>query len=214
MVCLDSKIHVRKIPETMNREPRPRKQCQRKSELADDENTSQKMLARAGARAPAFLQCLSGINARCIPCGCGTCQNTGHGRGEQREQQDGNIEPEIGLARKRVARHSSDQALQHGVAHANSECASSAGKDLPAVLLSVASSPFIWLGLGIYGASVLAWLWVLSKTDVSVAYPFVGISFVLTAVMGAVLLHENVSVLRIVGTALVIFGCILIAKSA
>lgn len=91
---------------------------------------------------------------------------------------------------------------------------SSAGKDLPAVLLSVASSPFIWLGLGIYGASVLAWLWVLSKTDVSVAYPFVGISFVLTAVMGAVLLHENVSPLRIAGTALVIFGCILIAKSA
>nr|ALS91679.1 small Multidrug Resistance protein [uncultured bacterium] len=91
---------------------------------------------------------------------------------------------------------------------------SSAGKGLPAVILSVASSPFIWLGLGIYGASVLAWLWVLSKTDVSVAYPFVGISFVLTAVMGAVLLHENVSPLRIAGTALVIFGCILIAKSA
>jgi len=92
--------------------------------------------------------------------------------------------------------------------------ATSAGKGLPAVILSVASSPFIWLGLGIYGASVLAWLWVLSKTDVSVAYPFVGISFVLTAVMGAVLLHENVSPLRIAGTALVIFGCILIAKSA
>jgi drug/metabolite transporter (DMT)-like permease len=90
----------------------------------------------------------------------------------------------------------------------------SAGKGLPAVILSVASSPFIWLGLGIYGASVLAWLWVLSKTDVSVAYPFVGISFVLTAVMGAVLLQENVSPLRIAGTALVIFGCILIAKSA
>jgi len=32
--------------------------------------------------------------------------------------------------------------------------------------------------------------------------------------MGAALLHENVSMLRIAGTALVIFGCILIAKSA
>jgi drug/metabolite transporter (DMT)-like permease len=91
---------------------------------------------------------------------------------------------------------------------------SSAGKGLPAAILSVASSPFIWLGLGIYAASVLAWLWVLSKTDVSVAYPFVGISFVLTAVMGATFLHENVSLLRIAGTLLVIFGCMLIAKSA
>jgi drug/metabolite transporter (DMT)-like permease len=91
---------------------------------------------------------------------------------------------------------------------------STAGKGLPAVILSAATSPFIWLGLGIYGASVLAWLWVLSKTDVSVAYPFVGISFVLTAVMGAVFLHENVSMLRAAGTLFVIFGCILIAKSA
>jgi drug/metabolite transporter (DMT)-like permease len=91
---------------------------------------------------------------------------------------------------------------------------SAAGKTTAEVILSVAASPFIWIGLGIYAASMLAWIWVLSKTDVSVAYPFVGISFVLTAVMGAMFLHENVSPLRIGGTLLVIFGCILIARSA
>jgi multidrug transporter EmrE-like cation transporter len=91
---------------------------------------------------------------------------------------------------------------------------STAGKSLPDILLSVAASPFIWIGLGIYAASVLGWIWVLSKTDVSVAYPFVGLGFVLTAIMGAVFLHENVSPLRIAGTLLVIFGCILIARSA
>jgi drug/metabolite transporter (DMT)-like permease len=91
---------------------------------------------------------------------------------------------------------------------------SAAGKSLPDVILSVAASPFIWIGLGIYGASILGWIWVLSKTDVSVAYPFVGIGFVLTAVMGALFLHENVSPLRIAGTVLVIFGCVLIARSA
>jgi multidrug transporter EmrE-like cation transporter len=91
---------------------------------------------------------------------------------------------------------------------------SAAGKSLPDILLSVAASPFIWIGLGIYTASVLCWIWVLSKTDVSVAYPFVGLGFVLTAIMGAVFLHENVSPLRIAGTLLVIFGCVLIAKSA
>ncbi|HSS12422.1 MAG TPA: EamA family transporter [Rhizomicrobium sp.] len=91
---------------------------------------------------------------------------------------------------------------------------SAAGKTTAEVILSVAASPFIWIGLGIYAASMLAWIWVLSKTDVSVAYPFVGISLVLTAVMGAMFLHENVSPLRIGGTLLVIFGCILIARSA
>jgi len=34
------------------------------------------------------------------------------------------------------------------------------------------------------------------------------------AVMGALFLHENVSPLRIAGTVLVIFGCVLIARSA
>lgn len=91
---------------------------------------------------------------------------------------------------------------------------STAGKSLAEVILSVAASPFIWVGLAIYGASILGWIWVLSKTDVSVAYPFVGIGFVLTAAMGAIFLHENVSPLRIAGTVLVIFGCVLIARSA
>ena len=91
---------------------------------------------------------------------------------------------------------------------------STAGKTTAEVILAVAASPFIWIGLAIYGASVLGWIWVLSKTDVSVAYPFVGLGFVLTAIMGAVFLHENVSPLRIAGTLLVIFGCVLIARSA
>ena len=91
---------------------------------------------------------------------------------------------------------------------------STAGNSAAEMVLAVAASPFIWIGLAIYGASVLGWIWVLSKTDVSVAYPFVGLGFVLTAVMGAVFLHENVSPLRIAGTLLVIFGCVLIARSA
>jgi drug/metabolite transporter (DMT)-like permease len=85
---------------------------------------------------------------------------------------------------------------------------------LVTVMLQAAMSPLIWLGLAIYGISVLTWLWVLSKVDVSVAYPFVGISFVLTVGIGALFLHENVSPLRWFGTLLVVGGCIVIARSA
>ena len=85
---------------------------------------------------------------------------------------------------------------------------------LTGLALSLIASPFLWIGLVIYGASLAVWLWVLSQTEVSVAYPFVGISFALTALMGAAFLHENVSPLRIAGTVIVIFGCVLIARSA
>jgi len=86
--------------------------------------------------------------------------------------------------------------------------------NLTGVALAAMASPYIWAGLIIYASSLVAWLWVLSQVDVSAAYPFVGISFVLTALMGALYLHENVSLLRIMGTLLVIFGCVLIARSA
>jgi multidrug transporter EmrE-like cation transporter len=81
-------------------------------------------------------------------------------------------------------------------------------------LLAAAQSPLVWLGLTIYGISVIAWLWVLARVDVSVAYPFVGMSFVLTSAMGWLLFHENVGPLRIAGILLVVAGCVLIARSA
>jgi len=81
-------------------------------------------------------------------------------------------------------------------------------------LIAVALSPLIWVGLIIYGLSVAMWIWVLSKVELSVAYPFVGISFLVTMAFGAFLLSENVTPLRITGTILIASGCILVARSA
>lgn len=80
-------------------------------------------------------------------------------------------------------------------------------------MVAAALSPLIWLGLTIYGLSVAMWLWVLSKVDLSVAYPFVGLSFLVTMAFGAFLLDESVTPLRIVGTLLIASGCILVGKS-
>ena len=81
-------------------------------------------------------------------------------------------------------------------------------------LLVAIFSPLIWLGLIIYVISVALWLWVLSKVDLSVAYPFVGVSFLVTMAFGAFLLNENISPTRIAGTLLIAFGCVLVGKSA
>ncbi|MFC4269875.1 EamA family transporter [Sneathiella chungangensis] len=81
-------------------------------------------------------------------------------------------------------------------------------------LMAAALSPFIWLGLIIYALSVALWLWVLSKVDLSVAYPFVGIGFVVTMLFGILLLNENVTPMRIIGTILIVGGCVLVGRSA
>jgi drug/metabolite transporter (DMT)-like permease len=84
------------------------------------------------------------------------------------------------------------------------------GKSL---LLAVASSPMVWTGLTIYGLSVAVWLWILSKVELSLAYPFVGVSFIVVMLFGAFLLNESVTPLRMAGTLLIAVGCVLVARS-
>lgn len=86
--------------------------------------------------------------------------------------------------------------------------------DFIAALLAAISSPFIWLGLIIYGHSVGLWIWVLSKVDLSVAYPFVGLGFVVTMLFGMFFLQESVTPARAIGTLCIVVGCVLVGKSA
>ncbi|MEM8987207.1 MAG: EamA family transporter [Pseudomonadota bacterium] len=88
------------------------------------------------------------------------------------------------------------------------------GDSLVHVAFAALASPLVWLGLVIYGLSVLLWLWVLSKTELSLAYPFVGLSFIMTLAFGAFLLGENVTLMRVLGAGLIVCGCVLVGRSA
>ncbi len=68
-------------------------------------------------------------------------------------------------------------------------------------------------GLALYGIGTVLWLGVLSRTEVSQAYPFVGLGFVLTAIIGYTLFGDALSPMRIAGIALVIAGIFLISRS-
>jgi multidrug transporter EmrE-like cation transporter len=83
---------------------------------------------------------------------------------------------------------------------------------LSKTLLAVALSPGVIVGLVLYGVGTLAWLSVLSRTQLSLAYPFVGFSFIITAALGFLLFHEALGPSRLVGTALVIAGVVLVGR--
>jgi drug/metabolite transporter (DMT)-like permease len=68
-------------------------------------------------------------------------------------------------------------------------------------------------GLSLYGIGTVLWLGVLSRTEVSQAYPFVGLGFVLTALIGYFLFGDALGPLRIAGIALVMAGIFLISRS-
>lgn len=75
-------------------------------------------------------------------------------------------------------------------------------------------SPMILVGLGLYAVGAMLWLFVLGRAPLSLAYPFVGLGFILTMLAGAFFLHENLNAARILGTLLIATGCVLVARSA
>jgi len=81
------------------------------------------------------------------------------------------------------------------------------------IVIAVASNLYVWLGLIFYALDAVLWLGVLAKIDVSIAYPFVGLGFILTALFGVFILGEAFSIIRFVGTCLVVLGVILVAQS-
>jgi drug/metabolite transporter (DMT)-like permease len=80
-------------------------------------------------------------------------------------------------------------------------------------LLDPLLTPGVIAGLVTYGLAMLLWLTALRRVEVSQAYPFVGLSFVLTAVLGHAVFGDTVGVQRIAGIVLVIVGIVLVARS-
>lgn len=74
-------------------------------------------------------------------------------------------------------------------------------------------NPFVFFGVCMYVAAMLAHLVVLSKIDVSLAYPFLSLAYVVVAAYAYFFFQENVSGLRMAGIALICFGTVLIAQS-
>lgn len=81
------------------------------------------------------------------------------------------------------------------------------------MVLALLTSPWLIGGILVYGLSVLVWLAVLAKVDVSFAYPFVALGMVITTLSGRFLLGEDLPVVRLVGLAVIVTGVLIVASS-
>lgn len=79
--------------------------------------------------------------------------------------------------------------------------------------LSTLINPIVIAGLLLYGLGAILWLIVLARLDVTQAYPFVGLGFIFTMVLGYLILAEPVGLQRVLGTLLITTGVILVARS-
>lgn len=73
-------------------------------------------------------------------------------------------------------------------------------------------NPFVIAGLFVFVISALVWLYVLSRMELSFAYPFVALNYVLILFGSYFFLKETVTPLKIVGVVVIIIGVYLVAK--
>lgn len=104
-------------------------------------------------------------------------------------------------------------ALKLGMSSPQVQRAMASG-DASAMLFGIGLNPMVLLGLTVYFASAIVWLFVLSKVEVSFAYPFVALGFVFTAILGRIVFGDGFSAAKIGGTLLIIAGVLVLARSA
>jgi multidrug transporter EmrE-like cation transporter len=81
------------------------------------------------------------------------------------------------------------------------------------ITMQVAGNVFVLGGLLCYVISVAVWLLVLSRVEVSFAYPLLSVGYIVNAVAGYYLFQENLSVMRITGIVIICVGVYFVTKS-
>jgi drug/metabolite transporter (DMT)-like permease len=99
--------------------------------------------------------------------------------------------------------------LKHGMQIATSRAAQSGGS----LALRAATSPWVLLGLVVFGVSAIAWLAALSRLPLSVAYPFNALGYLVILTASILVLHERANVLTWVGSLLVVSGLVIVVLS-
>jgi multidrug transporter EmrE-like cation transporter len=87
------------------------------------------------------------------------------------------------------------------------------GSGLWNIASTVSTNWAVIAGLLVMVVSMASHLVVLSRVEISYAYPFLGLSFVLTAFYGYYFLDETVTIWRSVGVLLIVAGVAVIAKT-
>ena len=76
--------------------------------------------------------------------------------------------------------------------------------------LAVLAEPLIWAGLGLWVVESIAWVLVLQRLPLSVAYPLMTLTYATVPLAGVLVLGERISGRRMAGAGLIFAGVALV----
>ena len=103
-----------------------------------------------------------------------------------------------------LVRTLTDVCFKKAVHFLNFDSISSVGKNLK----SLVSNVYLWLGILFGGLNVVLWMFSLSQVDLSYAYPFLSLSYILIIFAGKYLFHEHFGWNKIVGIGFIMAGAV------
>jgi multidrug transporter EmrE-like cation transporter len=99
--------------------------------------------------------------------------------------------------------------LKYGMQSATTRAHHSGGS----LVIAAATTPWVIGGLAVFVVSAVAWLGVLSRVPLSIAYPFNALGYIAILSASIVILHERATILTWVGSLIVVTGLILVVLS-
>lgn len=87
-------------------------------------------------------------------------------------------------------------------------------KNLLQMAVTIGINPFVLAGIACYIVSVAIWLLVLSRVEVSFAYPLLSVGYIVTALAGWLLFNESMDFTRWAGIVIICCGVFLITRTA
>lgn len=101
--------------------------------------------------------------------------------------------------------------LKHGMSIMGAQSISASG--IASVALRISTSPWVILGLAVYATGTFFWLVALSRVELSFAYPFASLSYVLILGASWMFLGEAVTLLRLAGVLAICIGVLIVSIS-
>ncbi|MBL8576852.1 MAG: transporter [Mesorhizobium sp.] len=77
-------------------------------------------------------------------------------------------------------------------------------------LLSTLMDPYLIVALAIYGLGTIVWVYVLKAVPLTVAYPFMALTFCVVPLLAWMLLGETLSLRYMLGTGLIVAGLLVV----
>ena len=81
------------------------------------------------------------------------------------------------------------------------------------MVLAVFTNVYLLSGMFSYGISIILWMMVLSKVNVSLAYPFSSIGYIITTVLAYLFFNEPITFQKVVGIIIICIGVFILTQS-